>query len=167
MNALDGSPIPVASRQSVACTCALASAMLVGSCALAAGKAVPEVGGSDSQPDDTPAITLRLYDYVNLSQAVVSWSEATTTEIFKRAGVRVAWVECPVSTRQLRKSPACRGEMGTTDFAVRLLTQPMAANLVAINHPMGLAQECPDDERGCVANILYPRVGELASQVPG
>jgi hypothetical protein len=95
----------------------------------------------------------------------VRWSEKTTTEIFKQAGVEVAWVDCPVSTRQLGKSPVCRGEMGTTDFAVRILTQPMAATLSTTNHPMGLAQECPDDERGCVANILNPRVGELATQV--
>ena len=154
-----------ARRAGVGCYCALALAMIAASSALAAGKPVLEVGVWDGQPDGTIVITLRLYNYAHLSQALMTASEETTTAIFKAAGVKVAWVDCPILTGQLARYPACQKAMGTTDFAVRILSQPMAARLSTTNDPARFAQHCPDNEPGCVANILYFRVRELASQV--
>jgi hypothetical protein len=39
----------------------------------------------------------------------------------------------------------------------------MAAKLPTTDGALGFAPRCPDHERGCLANILYPRVDELAS----
>lgn len=52
----------------------------------------------------------------------------------------------------------------TTDFTLRVMPASMAAKLAIREDPLGFAQRCPDNERGCVANILYPKVNELASQ---
>jgi hypothetical protein len=53
--------------------------------------------------------------------------------------------------------------MQTTDFVIRLLSASMASKTPVSNEPLGFAQHCPDSERGCVANIFYGKVDELAS----
>jgi len=37
----------------------------------------------------------------------------------------------------------------------------MAAKLFMNGDPLGFAQHCPDDERGCVANVFYAKVDEI------
>jgi hypothetical protein len=137
----------------------LAVAMFAASSALAAGELDLAHG------NETLGITLRVYNYEHLAPAVLTGSEKITTTILKQAGVETAWVDCPVSPGQLQNYPACQAKMGTTDFALRILTRSMAAKLSTSNDPLGFTQHCPDDERGCVVNIFYARVDELASQV--
>jgi hypothetical protein len=78
-------------------------------------------------------------------------------------GAATVWVECPLSSADFERYPGCQQEMRTTDFVVRLLTASRASRTPVSNEPLGFAQHCPDSGRGCVANIFYAKVDELAS----
>jgi hypothetical protein len=139
-------------------SCGLALAMFVASAALAAGE--PDL----ADRNETLGITLRVYNYMHLAPAVLAGSEEITTAIFKQAGVEVAWVDCPLSPAQFEGYPACQEELGTRDFALRILARSAAAKLFTRDEPLGFAPRCHEDQRGCVLNIFYYRVDDLATQ---
>jgi hypothetical protein len=115
-------------------------------------------------PDPELGVTLRVYNYARLDSAFLASTRQVARAIFKQAGIEMAWVDCPLSPSDFKKYPACQRQTRTTDFVVRLLTASMAAKLPASDGPLEFAQHCPDDEHGCVANIFYARVDELAGQ---
>jgi hypothetical protein len=43
----------------------------------------------------------------------------------------------------------------------------MASKLTVSNEPLGFAQQCPDSEPGCVANIFYAKIDEVAWRAGG
>jgi len=148
----------VASSAWVGWSCCLALAMFMASTALAADEA------DLAHRNLTLGITLRVYNYAHLAPALLTGSEEITTAIFKQAGVEVAWVDCPLSPAQFEEYPACQEEMGTRDFALRILTRSAAEKLSTGDEPLGFAPRCHEDERGCVLNIFYYRVDGLATQ---
>lgn len=131
------------------------------------GQFPPEDATHAPAPDSHPTVTLRVYNYAHLDSTLLTSAQEVATVIFKGAGMETAWVDCPLSPADFEKYPACEQKTRTTDFALRIMTASMAAKLPTADGPLGFAQHCPDHERGCVANIFYPRVDELASQRGG
>lgn len=78
--------------------------------------------------------------------------------------METAWIDCPLSPAEVAKYPACQRPGRTTDFAVRLITASMAAEVTGADGALGFAQDCADDERACVANIFCTRVDELTAR---
>jgi hypothetical protein len=107
-------------------------------------------------------MTLRLYNYARLDAATLASARQVATAIFKESGVETAWVDCPISAAEFEKHPACHERTETTHFVLRVMTASMAVKLPTSDHPLGFAHECRDDQPGCVANIFYARVAELA-----
>lgn len=117
--------------------------------------------------DTQPTLTLRVYNYAHLDSGLLASAEKVATSILENAGAVTVWVECPQSPADFERYPACQRGMQTTDFVVRLLSAPMASKTPVSNEPLGFAQHCPDSGRGCVANIFYAKVDELASRGGG
>jgi hypothetical protein len=113
--------------------------------------------------DLQPRLTVRIYNYAHLDHALLTDAQVVATAIFKGAGVETAWVDCPLSSADFEKHPACRQKIRTTDVVLRVMPASMAAKVPTSDDPLGFAQRCPDDERGCVANVFYAKVDELSS----
>jgi hypothetical protein len=137
----------------------------------------PTAGAPDATPQPVPgahaaphtrlSITLRVYNYAHLDSTLLTSTQEVATAIFKAAGAETVWLYCPLSPADFEKYPACQQKTGNTDFVIRIMTASMAAKLPTRDGPLGFAQYCPDDEHGCVANVFYPKVDELASQGGG
>jgi hypothetical protein len=106
-------------------------------------------------------ITLRMYNY-GISRALLARAEGEATAILNHARLGVAWVDCPLTPAEFENYPACQKPMGPADFAVRVLTAGEAERFTAHHEALGQALECPRDQIGCSAYILYRGVLELA-----
>jgi len=130
------------------------------------GAKAPEPAPTTGSTDDPqPRATLRVYNYAYVDPAILRVAKQVVTAIFDGAGVETVWVDCPPSIAESDRYPACRQKERTRDFQLRVMTASMAAKLPTPHNPLGFAQPCPDDGRGCVANIFYARVDELASKI--
>jgi len=114
-------------------------------------------------PDIEPALTPRVYNYAHLDPGLLTGGENVAASILKHAGVATTWAECPLSPADFGGYPGCQKRMQTTDFLIRLLSASMAAKFPVGNDSLGFAQPCAHSERGCMANVFYAKVDELAS----
>jgi len=117
-----------------------------------------------STPDSPVSIRLRVYNYAHLDAPLLNRAREVTTAIFKDSGVETAWIDCPLTPADFELYPACQQKTRTTDFVIRIMTASMAAKLPTSDGPLGFAQHCPEDERGCVANVFYSKIDELTCQ---
>jgi hypothetical protein len=106
-------------------------------------------------------ITLRMYNY-GVSRGLLARSEGEATAILNRAGLEVAWVDCPLTPREIENYPGCQEPMGTADFAVKILNAGEADRLSTHQEVWGQALECPRDAIGCSAYVFPREVQELA-----
>ena len=108
-----------------------------------------------------PVVTVLVYDYVHLRPDVLAGSEETAGTILKQAGIETVWRDCPVSSADFERYPACH-KPGTIAFVLRILPQSMARKLHRINEPLGFVLPCQDTASACPVTIFYYRVADLA-----
>lgn len=125
----------------------------------APGKAQTASTGRSNQRSK---ITVWVHDYAKVLPGTLAAAEEEATMVFHHAGVQVTWVDCPLPGTEPDRDSPCHVPAGTADFALRILTRQMAEHLAFRAEDLGFALPCPEGERGCVANVFYHRVQELA-----
>lgn len=108
-------------------------------------------------------VNLRVYNYA-VSGALLSRSESEATAVFNKAGVDVAWVDCPLALAELANYTTCQAQMGATDFALKIMTAEQAERLSFPREAMGEALDCSAGDIGCSAYVFYRHVAELAKK---
>jgi hypothetical protein len=76
--------------------------------------------GSAQQPVNGPRLTVRVYDFVNLSPASRNELAATANRVLSQAGVVIGFVAC-YSGGMDSGHPACTGPPGPADLILRIL----------------------------------------------
>jgi hypothetical protein len=78
------------------------------------------------QPSSNPApavkLTVRVYDFAGLSPQALRRAEDETSRLFEHAGVKLVWIDCPVSKVDKAKEEPCE-EAGDSEW-VRLAILP-------------------------------------------
>jgi hypothetical protein len=118
----------------------------------------------DGEGTTSLQITLRVYNFPRLPRRLLVDAEKTATAIFRRAGVKAVWVDCPLTNSEAPEYPACSREMGFTDFTVRILNRSMAERMSFPERTLGFGLPCTDDRLGCYADVFYHRVEELSER---
>jgi hypothetical protein len=114
-------------------------------------------------PQTRLKITLRMYNY-GVSQALLAKAEREAATILHRAGVGVAWVDCPLSPADSANYPTCLEPVGTTDFAVKVLAARETERFSSHHDALGQALECSRKQAGCAAYVFYRDVLQLARE---
>lgn len=109
-------------------------------------------------------LTLRVYNYARLDSTSLAISEKVATAIYERVGIQIAWVDCPLSSKELLAHPECQSRMRPTDLVLRVLPRHMAMKLRHRYEALGFAQTCPETEPACEITVFYHRVDELAAK---
>ena len=128
--------------------------------------AVPSTGTS-TPPAVSPQgrgglkITLRMYNY-GVARSTLVQAEGKATAILNQVGLEVSWVDCPATPAEFRSYPGCQALLGTTDFAVKILTADEAERFPSHHEALGRALPCPGGQAGCSAYIFYRNVLEVA-----
>ena len=79
-------------------------------------------------PEPQLKLGVRTYNYAAVSGDILLRAEQQSAEIFRRAGIELAWIECPVSPREVDKFPACTQKgIGSLAATLKILPESMAA----------------------------------------
>ena len=119
--------------------------------------------------ESVPTITVLVYDYAHRQGNVTGSAERVVAAIFRNAGVKSVWVDCPLPPARAKSHSACGKALGETDFVVKILTQSMAEKLSAAveGDPLGFAIPCRNPEHGCLLYIMYQRILDVVDSSMG
>jgi hypothetical protein len=106
-------------------------------------------------------ITLRMYNY-GISHRLLTRAEGEAAAILNQAGIRVAWVDCPLTTTESGNYADCGEPIGTADFVIKVLTAGEVDRFCTHPDVLGQALECPRNQTGCSAYVFHRSVQELA-----
>jgi hypothetical protein len=103
-------------------------------------------------------LAVRTYNYAAVRGHVLLNAEQHAAEIFRRAGIELAWVDCPVSPREVEKFPVC----------TQITNDPRALTLKILPETMAARFGLPHSKRGVTFQghasfVFYHRVQELSN----
>ena len=78
-------------------------------------------------PEPQLKLGVRTYNYAAVSGDILLRAEQQSAEIFRRAGIELAWIQCPVSPGEVDKFPACAPNSGSLVLTLKILPESMAA----------------------------------------
>ena len=103
---------------------------------------------------------VRLQDYAGLPKGLRKLATATASQVFRRAGVSIDWLNCTPSNP--RRDGRCAAEMPRNARVLRILPPEMTARMPASGIEFGRAQLTADGSRGTYASVYWGRVQALA-----
>ena len=101
--------------------------------------------------------TVRIYDYAAVSEVTLAKAEREASRIFLQAGVKLLWVECTASEKEIEKFRACEQATETFGMSMSILSPSMAARLARSARVSGMA--VPDQ-----AFVFFHRVLEICER---
>jgi len=114
-------------------------------------------------------ITLLVYNYAQLPSGTMLQFENGVDQIFSRAGVEMAWIDCSPSRSNLSRPSECQQILSPAEFALRILPWNMAVRLRTRPDSLGVAWPCPVGEKCAgLADVFSDRVAdqELVFMLP-
>ncbi|MGD0348432.1 MAG: hypothetical protein ABSA85_16840 [Terracidiphilus sp.] len=109
---------------------------------------------------NTPTITLRVYDYSHVGQKALRAAEGDAARILAQAGVIAHWTDCPTRHADVEKYPGCTGAATGTEYMLLLLSSSMTAVQEKSQDALGNASDC--GRGACIARVYYDRIEKLA-----
>jgi hypothetical protein len=101
-----------------------------------------------------PVLTVRVFDYVQVPEAV-SNAQEVATRIFHEAGIKVVWHDCMSAARHSQDDSTCARELGPTEVVLRIVLRIKV--FPGINHDTNLGFAV-----GPYATVSFSRVLDLA-----
>ncbi len=77
----------------------------------------------DPHPSESPCITIRIYNYVRFPDWQLSRVKKATAEILEKAGIRIAWIDCPTCEEEVSQYPACNEPPQPRDLILKVVRQ--------------------------------------------
>jgi len=107
-------------------------------------------------------ITVRVYNYAEVSRGTLVRAEEEASRMFGEAGVGMTWLDCPTSPADAEKYPACEPPLGAMGVDLRILSQAMAARVQSGKERLGFALPSTKAGSASAAWVFYHRVEQLA-----
>ena len=115
----------------------------------------------EERPQTSPQITLRVFNYAQVSPETWSIAQQVASRIFSQSGVKTLWLDCSLSSAGTYSLPVCETLAGPTDFIVRIVPASPATREHFGDGTLGIAAQ-PDKGTSASASIFLNRVEELA-----
>lgn len=104
----------------------------------------------------SPRVTVRVYDYAQVSPDTLARAEKLAAEIFRKAGVQTVWLDCRVTAGQ--PAAACEQPRRRTDLILRIIFRSLIARDTFGETVVGYALRREDGSGGDLATVFYDRV---------
>jgi hypothetical protein len=104
---------------------------------------------------EQPRISVWVFNFARVPDSTLTRAENLATEIFRAAGVEIAWTNCNLATTDLPENPHCDESLHRLHLEVRVLPDIPAVPCTA-ERPMGVAL-------GDLASVSHRRVREDAN----
>ena len=106
-------------------------------------------------------LTVLAYIYAPIPRHDLAIAERTASEIFQNVGVKMSWVDCPMTRPAAQLNPACTTPLVPTDIHLNIVPDVGEATRVG-KSAWGFAVVTPPPDRGQYAYISYARArGQL------
>ena len=111
---------------------------------------------SGAPREQVALLTVQVYNFAKAPAPVVARAQKEAGRILRDAGIEVTWLDCPITSAEIDRVPACR-ETGLTHLTLRIISEAAAS---LSKHMLGFALPAPE---GAVhATVFYSRVMDLA-----
>jgi hypothetical protein len=116
--------------------------------------------GRDQQAGTTagkrlPKVALRIYDFDQVDSNTMAEAREVASEIFRKAGLQVLWVECQLESR-------CASDADGPEFRLRIVSQSLAEQMVS-DDSLGFALPCAIGDTTCLFYIFNWRIKAVAN----
>jgi CBS domain-containing protein len=108
-------------------------------------------------PDNRPAVTVQIHDYVHLKGEALSAAKEVVTRAYKNVGVGIAWV----GVLQDAGQPGTHTKVA--QLTINILTPSMAARGGVPENVLGFVAVPPEGGMGRIGYVVYERVPEIAA----
>lgn len=75
----------------------------------------------DPHENQFPCVTIRIYNYVRFPDWQLSRVKKAVAGILERAGIRVAWIDCPTCEEEVSKYEACYQPLQPRDLILKVV----------------------------------------------
>lgn len=109
-----------------------------------------------------PTFTVYVYNFAQVSRKSLDVAEAETSRIFLKAGVRTRWVDCPLSSSEIPRYPACQSHRDRSGLVLKIFPDFSSRRLGLRSQNLGF---CPSSEGtgpGSETALAYNRIKDLA-----
>jgi hypothetical protein len=72
-------------------------------------------------PEESPCVTIRIYNYVRFPDWQLSRVKKAVAGILERAGIRIAWIDCPTCAEEVSKCEACYQPLQPRDLILKVV----------------------------------------------
>lgn len=125
---------------------------------------ISDAEGASAEPaQDSLALTIRLYDYANPGDAILSRAKSEARQALVRIGIDVHWRDCPLTMDERQTNKSCAVAAGPTDLIVRLLDSGSRPAVSSQTDTFGYAL-IGDSETPRTASVLFGNVESIAWQ---
>jgi len=108
-------------------------------------------------------ILVRVYNYARIPSPILLQAERDAGWIFRKAGVTIDWLECPLSNAQMQTPEACQRELSSTGIVLRILFCAKKAKLRLPKGVFGFAVPAQGAGHAFLASVYYDRLHDVAS----
>ncbi len=123
-------------------------------------------GRQDSAAAESPALTIRVYNYARVEPRMLHQGETEAAGIFRRAGVETEWVNCRI--QGVPGESGCWTTFGSTDLLLRMvpssMADSMAEHLGLGREVLGFALGSREGYGGFVASVFFDRIENLTAK---
>lgn len=131
---------------------------------LAALTPAAAAGAKSQEPSpEELALTIRLYDYAEPGEAILSRAREEAEQALARIGIAARWLDCPLTMEELETNKACAAEAGPTDLVLQILPSGSRPAVSSQVDTFGYAL-IGDSEMPRTASVLFANVERLAWQ---
>ena len=108
------------------------------------------------------ALTLRIYNYVGLEDAVLHDAQRESERILRQVGIQTAWLDCPISAEEMETNRSCAAKPSANHLIVKLLPKAMSKKFRMPRGIFGFAMPTAKGRPGDAISLFYERVVDLA-----
>ncbi len=75
----------------------------------------------DPHQDESPCVTIRIYNYVRLPDWQLSRVEKAVAGILEKARIRIAWIDCPTCEEEVSRYQECSQPLKPRDLILKVV----------------------------------------------
>lgn len=110
----------------------------------------------------TPEIVVYVHDYVQMSQETLMRAEEVASEILRRAGVEVIWINCDFTIPSERREPGCARPLSYVDFVLNIVDRIQTLSPKLSQIAMGVAAVASEAGQGDTAYLGMRQAATVA-----
>lgn len=113
-----------------------------------------------AKAEANPPITIRLYNYADLTPVAQARAQKVASEILRKAGITAQWLDCPIAKAQ--QLPACNLPLRPTELVLRILPGSKASRAALDRASCGYALRPTNGGHGTLVTLFFDCVEKIA-----